>query len=305
MSGYNNPYGNQYPNYRGQNGNHNTQFYSGTSSQQVSIHSFTEAPVLFIANSTKNFMQRHYIMSSLWALGLLIVTFARGYATDMDTQVRFDKALDEADRIEQTHLNEAYNNKQAMYQYYYRSKGWFSCDARCQTAYNKYLDAQQQLKEAKELHDVALSEARSTVGMFSQYAVNDAHRLFWSCWEWGKNFAKRISWYDAIFMAIDSRNESMAAYVARLLIRVLVNFTIGFISALVSFVWQLWWFVRSYSAGIAGVAFFILGSIAAFSLIASTIGAMYIGTAGAAAVVIKMSAPQLEGGRRRRRVHYE
>lgn len=106
---------------------------------------------------------------------------------------------------------------------------------------------------------------------------------------------------------MDSRNESFGVYIARMVIRVLVNFSIGFISALISFVWQLWFFVRSYGAGIAGIAFFILGSIAAFSLIASMIGAMFIGTAGAAAVVINMAGPSIEGGRRRQRhrVHYQ
>ena len=151
-----------------------------------------------------------------------------------------------------------------------------------------------------------MSEARSKVGIFSEYAVNDARNVFWRSWQWGKDFAKRISFYDAIFIAMDSRNESFGIYVARMVIRVLINFSIGFLSALVSFVWQLWWFVRSYSAGIAGIAFFILGSIAAFSLVASAIGAMFIGTAGAAAAVVTFAGPQLEGSRRRQqqRVHY-
>merc|ERR1712129_282524 len=151
----------------------------------------------------------------------------------------------------------------------------------------------------------AIAEARATVGIFSDYAVKDARRLFWRCWEWGKNFAKRMGFYDAIFLAMDSRNESFGVYAARMVVRVLVNFSLGFFSALVSFVWQLWWFMRSYSAGLAGIAFFVLGSIAAFSLVASAIGAMFVGTAGAAAVAVSMAGPQLQGGRRRRRVHYE
>ena len=90
---------------------------------------------------------------------------------------------------------------------------------------------------------------------------------------------------------MDSRNESLGVYVGRMVIRLLVNFTIGFFSALVSFVWQLAFFVWSYKAGIAGLAFFVLGSIAAFSLVASAIGAMYVGTATAAAVVVTMARP--------------
>eukprot|EP01083_Nonionella_stella_P052602 139523_1 len=303
MASYNNPYDPYNRNARSQNHNAN-QFYSGNANQ-VSVHSFTNAPMTFIATTTVNFMQRHYMMTFLWAVGLLIVSLARGHAVDAPTQKEFDHAMDEADRIEQTHLNDAYLNQQAQYDRYYRSKGWFSCDSYCQTNYQRYLDAKQQLADAKKLHDAALSEARSIVGIFSDYAVKDARNVFWGCWKWGKDFAKRISWYDAFFIALDSRNESFGVYVARMVIRVLINFTLGFISALVAFVWQLWWFVRSYRAGIAGIAFFILGSIAAFSLVASAIGAMFIGTAGAAAVVVNMAGPSLEGARRRRRVHHQ
>jgi len=293
--------------YGNSNSNSNNQFYSGSSSNQISTGSFVDAPMTFIAQATTNFMRRHYIMTFLWALGLLLVTMGKGYAIDPNTEHEFNKALDEAEIIEQTHLNDAYLNNEAMYQRYYRSKGWFSCDAYCQSNYQDYLRAQQQLADAKALHNAAISEARSIVGIFSDYAVKDTRRLFWSCWDWGKNFAKRISFYDAIFLAMDSRNESFWAYIIRLILRVLVNFSIGFFSALISFVWQLWFFVRSYSAGIAGIAFFILGSIAAFSLIASAIGAMWVGTAGAAAVVVTMAGPQLEGPRRRQRhrVHYQ
>eukprot|EP00484_Ammonia_sp_Unknown_P000200 CAMPEP_0197023068 /NCGR_PEP_ID=MMETSP1384-20130603/3862_1 /TAXON_ID=29189 /ORGANISM="Ammonia sp." /LENGTH=304 /DNA_ID=CAMNT_0042451227 /DNA_START=47 /DNA_END=961 /DNA_ORIENTATION=+ len=304
MSGY----GNQYAYNRGtgynSNAYSNNQFYQ-PSNQQISVASFADAPMTFIATSTANFMQRHYVMTILWALGLLIVTMGRGYTVDDTTEFNYNKALDEAERIEQKHVSEAYVHEDAMYQRYYRSKGWFSCDAYCQQNYQDYIRAQKRLKDAKELHNAAMSEARAVIGIFSDYAVSDARRLFWDCWEWGKNFAKRITWYDAIFLAIDSRNESIYAYFGRMIIRVLVNFTIGFISALFSFVWQLWWFVRSYKAGIMGLVFFVLGSIAAFSMIASAIGAMYVGTAGAAAVVVNMAAPQLEAGRRRRRVHYQ
>ena len=127
----------------------NAQFYSGGASQQVSLRSFADAPLTFIAQSTGNFMRRHYIMTMAWALGLVIVTMGKGYASDAETSRQFDAALDEADRIEQTHVSNAFQRSDALSQQYYRAKGWFSCDARCQTVYAKYLDAQQQLKEAQ------------------------------------------------------------------------------------------------------------------------------------------------------------
>ena len=147
MSGYNNAYqrgSNAYG-----NNNNNSQFYSGSSAQQVSVHSFANAPMTWIAKTTLNIMQRHYIMTFLWAIGLLITSLAKGYTIDPNTAREFDNALDEADRIEQTHVNEAYMNNEAMYQRYYRSKGWFSCDSYCQSNYQQYLQSQQQLRDAK------------------------------------------------------------------------------------------------------------------------------------------------------------
>ena len=142
MSGYNHAYQR-----RGNNNNNN--FYSGSSSNQVSVGSFVDAPITFIATSTINYMQKHYIMTFLWALGLLIVTMGKGYTIDPNTYSKFEDALDEAEKIEQTHLNDAYLNNEAMYQRYYRSKGWFSCDSYCQSNYQDYLRAQQQLSDAK------------------------------------------------------------------------------------------------------------------------------------------------------------
>lgn len=126
--------------------------------------------------------------------------------------------------------------------------------------------------------------------------------FFCESWEWGKNFAKRISFYDAIFIAMDGRNENIGAYFARLVVRILVNFTIGFITALISFVWQLFWFVRTYGAGFSGFVFFVLGSVSAFSMIVTVIFAMYGTVAGTAAVVMIMGGNNaLQGGRNRRR----
>lgn len=279
----------------------NNQFYGGN---QVSSYSFQNAPATVMTNLAVNFLKRHYIFSFLWIFGLLLTAFANGYSVDSETDREFSKKLYDADKIEQTQLRDAYLDNDAAYRRYYQSKGWFSCDVGCQHNYQKYLDAQQRLREAKAIHNAALSEARKVVGIWSEYGVSDTRRLFWSSWEWGKNFAKRISFYDAIFLAFDSRNDSFWAYVLQMVIRVLMNFTIGFFSALISFIWQLFWFVRTYSTGISGFLYWLLGSIAAFSMIVSAIGAMYGTAIGVVAVAVNMAGPALQGPQRRQRVHY-
>ena len=150
-----------------------------------------------------------------------------------------------------------------------------------------------------------MSEAKKTVGVFSTYGVSDAKRLFWSAWDWGKDFAKRMSWYDALFMAFGSRDEGFWVYIVRIILRVLMNFTVGFIYALIWFIWKLFWFVRDYGGGIAGLIFFILGSIAAFSMIVTTIMGMYAGAAAGAATVVTFAKQQaIQGGRQRQRPRY-
>eukprot|EP00490_Sorites_sp_Unknown_P024539 CAMPEP_0114658272 /NCGR_PEP_ID=MMETSP0191-20121206/15429_1 /TAXON_ID=126664 /ORGANISM="Sorites sp." /LENGTH=155 /DNA_ID=CAMNT_0001879823 /DNA_START=456 /DNA_END=923 /DNA_ORIENTATION=+ len=155
-----------------------------------------------------------------------------------------------------------------------------------------------------------MNEAKQTVGIFSTYGVMDAKRLFWSAWEWGKDFAKRMSWYDAMFMAFGhSRDEGFWVYIAKIALRTLMNFTVGFIYALIWFVWKLFWFVREYGGGITGLIFFILGSIAAFSMIVTTIMGMYAGAAGIVATGVTIAKQQaIQGGRQPNRYvrqHYD
>ena len=57
-----------------------------------------------------------------------------------------------------------------------------------------------QLKEARAAQYAALSEAKSKVGVFSGYAVQEARDLFWSTFAAGKGFAKRSSMWDLLFM---------------------------------------------------------------------------------------------------------
>jgi hypothetical protein len=53
----------------------------------------------------------------------------------------------------------------------------------------------------------------------SEYGVSETKELFWSCFAGGKNFAKRSSWYDMMFMGMGSmvmgRDESMVEFLLR------------------------------------------------------------------------------------------
>jgi hypothetical protein len=74
--------------------------------------------------------------------------------------------------------------------------------------------------------------------------VGETRDLFWSCFNGGKKFAKRSSYYDMIFMGMGSmvmgRDENLMEFLLRWGMQVLFNFTIGLCGALVGFYWYLW-----------------------------------------------------------------
>jgi len=255
-----------------------------------------------IVHSATNFVKRHYVVSSFWMIGLVVTLLATGYTVDGKTKVQYQQELQNARDIEETEVAVAYDRLQATYDRYYNSKGWFwRCDSDCTANYEAYLHERDRVYEAEAQRDAALSKARSIVGIFSEYGVQDTRDLFWTSWEQGKALARRMSFYDAIFMAFD-HNDSIWAYLIQLVLRVIINFSLGFITAMISFLWNLIWFVRTYQAGIMGVIFWLLAASAAFTITSSVIGGM-VGTV--AAVAYAGSQQRLEGAtfQQQRRVH--
>jgi len=219
--------------------------------------------------------------------------------------MNYHKAKHNANEIESTTLRVAEDEYIATYQKYYQSKGWFfSCDSYCQHNYEQYLIASQEFKHAKAEYEDAVKDAKQIVGIWSTYGVDETRNEFWKCWEWGKAFAKRMSMYDALFVALDSRNESFATFIIQLIFRVLANFTLGFISATIQFIWNLWFLIRQYGGGWSGVIYFILAAIASCSLLISMIIAMYSTVAVGAGIAIAYSSDRaIRGGRYRRTQH--
>lgn len=100
--------------------------------------------------------------------------------------------------------------------------------------------------------------------------------------------------WDAMWMGITSmsrgREESIIEFGLRVLMNVLVNFSIGLIMALVMFVIGLWTIVRSYQPNpIVAVLFFVCASCAAFSFVATYLLAIYGAAAGGVYGVLKVA----------------
>ncbi len=93
------------------------------------------------------------------------------------------------------------------------------------------------------------SEARSTVGIWSHYGIQDARDLFWNSYERGKQTAKRYTMFDALF-SMGSRDESFVAFVLRIAFSFILNTIIAMIMAVISFLWNLWTLLVTYQTSL-------------------------------------------------------
>lgn len=194
---------------------------------------------------------------------------------------------------------------------YYSSRGWFSCDAVCQRRKSEVERLSAELRAAEEASFATVRRAKGRMGLFSSFGVEEARDLFWTRFAQGRSFAARQSRWDALFLGISAmgRDENLLSYALRVLAQVLLNFTVGMMGAVVSFIWSLHSLVQTYQASLAaGLSFFLLASLAAVSFGITWLIGMYITAAGAVYVGAKLIASnlRLEGGEAfpRRRMEY-
>jgi len=252
-----------------------------------------------VVRSTVNFTRNYPKVTAAYVIGLSVLIFATGYAVDSVTQRRFDELMYKVEKIEYGELEKAHLHKNSLYDQYYYSKGWFTCDHTCTNNYNRYLQAEEQYRIVAEKRDKIEHEARKTVGIFSQYGVDACRRQFWAAWERGKAVAKRMSWWDTFFIGMRStnRDEDGIVTIIRILGQVLMNFTIGLCVHVTSFAWSLIWFVRTFDAGLNGALFFALAMCAVFAVLVSyLLGMAAVFTGGSYALVKYSNNAALRNG---------
>merc|ERR1712048_1104534 len=78
-----------------------------------------------------------------------------------------------------------------------------------------------------------------------------------------------------------SRDENMAEYIFKVLIQVLLNFSMGLIMALIFFIVGLWTIIKSYQPDpFTALIFFVSASCAAFAFVSSYLFLIYGAAAG-------------------------
>jgi len=164
-------------------------------------------------------------------------------------------------------------------------------------------DARRRFDAALRERDALQSEAKAAVGLFSQYGVDEARDRFWKAYQSGKDFAKRMTFWDVMF-GLPSRDEEFYVTILRWLGQIMMNFTIGLLSALFSFGMSLVSMIWEYKAGyLSGLLFFLVAMSGASAMVATFIGGMY-GTAVGGVLAIAQSAQnnaRLRGNEQHRR----
>jgi hypothetical protein len=89
-----------------------------------------------------------------------------------------------------------------------------------------------------------MSDAKAVAGITSEIAITEMKDGFWQYFNSGKRFAKRQSMRDIMFIGIRSmsrsRDESTIEFILKIVLQVLITFSMGLIMAVAFFVLGIW-----------------------------------------------------------------
>jgi len=247
---------------------------------------------------------------SLWVVGLLIAAFANGFQVDEVTRESHAINLQQASEVDAKELEKAYRAYHRADEQYRAAKGWFwSCDERCQRAYDKVGMAKQDMMRVQAKRDRLITEARQEVGIWSTFGVADVRKSFWAAWQSGKDFAARYTMMDAMFMMFAGKEETLVSMMVKLLFQYIINLTMGIIGAFFFFLYNVYSLIVSYGEPtLSGIGFFLLVTVSASATIGTYLFAIYGTVAGGTVYLVKQAAKQAkleaERGGRPRQVQY-
>ncbi|CAK0820578.1 unnamed protein product [Prorocentrum cordatum] len=269
----------------------------------LSLQEWEKLDVGAIALTTaKNAVQQRPALVAVWAVGLLLAALAGGLPVDDDAREAYSVMFQRAEVIDTREFGQqALGELETAEQEYYALQGWFgACDANCTRALDRVQLAREHAEQVRRRRDQVLSDARREVGIWSSFGVQDVRKSFWDAWKSGKDFAARMTMYDALFM-VGGRDENVTTMVLKLVMQYVVNLSMGLVGAFFYFLHNLYLLIVSYGASfLSGLAFFLLAAVAAMSVVGTYIGGMIGGVAAGGIVMMQQAARQaaLEADRR-------
>ena len=270
-------------------------------------------PLSTVAEYATRLIKRHYVVSSIYVIGLLVAVVGTGFSVTDLQRATYDSSLTQATTLTSSEISKLYSELRKTEQLYYESKGWFSCDDKCMRYYNRCEATRIKLNEVKQKREKVLLEGKQAVGAWSVYGVSDLRNAFWQAWEDGKEAARRMTMLDAVFIGLGSmtggnsdRDNSFIITLVRILFQFMANLTVGLFTSFVVFVVDAWYIISSYGPSlISGLTLFLLTVAASASVVTTAIGGIVGGTVGTVYWVARNAERQAIQESRNRRLHYD
>ena len=282
-------------------------------SDGVLVHRANKDYAVLAARYVINRIKKHYIMSSIYFVGLLAAVIGSGLSVTNEQRSVYEQQVSRAQTITGTDLTRLARELYINEQLYYKHKGWFSCDSTCMVYHDKCEGLRRQLKSVKDQRDGILLEGRQTVGAWSVYGISDLRRAFWQAWEDGKEAARRMTMLDAVFIGLGSmtgsnsdRDNSFIITLIRIILQFVANLTFGLMTAFVVFAFEAWSIISSYGPSVLShIALFGLTLAASGSVVTSAIGGIAGCTVAGIYWVYRTAEMRSLQEHRNRRLHYD
>lgn len=245
-----------------------------------------------IVSGVSRFARRNKVVSGSYILGILVILLVgSGTKLNYDQRKQYNAIMNTIDTNAEYQASQDYWRANEAYR---ATAGWFSCDHLCQRNKRRMEDAKYRLEQIRAEGQARMSDAKSVAGLFSEVGVGEVQDSFWSYFTSGKQFAKRQSSWDILFMGIRSmtrrRDESMIEFGLKVLMQVLLNFSVGLVMALIMFIISLWSIIQSYQENpIVALVGFVCFGCAAFAFVTTYLVAIYGAAAGGVYGVLKVA----------------
>jgi hypothetical protein len=147
--------------------------------------------------------------------------------------------------------------------------------------------AEERVRTLQRERDAILRDAKSALGLWSEAGLEESRELLWTNFHSGKVFAQRQTLFDSIFTLLDSREKDWFFVLIQILFTALVNYTIGTVISVITFVISLPSLLSSFAPSLpSALAFFSVSVLAACSLVVTYLALLY----GAGAAVVATTA---------------
>lgn len=167
-----------------------------------------------VVRNVTSFARRNKVVTGFYLLGWIFLVFVgSGTRLTMQQQANYNRIMSTINVQAEYDATDDYWKARQMYQ---ATKGWFTCDGMCQRHKARMERAEMNLKAIRQEGAARMADAKQSVGLLSEIGVGEVKDSFFTYLYQGKQFAKRQSMWDALFIGIRTmtrgRDESMLEY---------------------------------------------------------------------------------------------